>query len=131
MTQSLRGPVGTPRIRSFSLPAGTVAGTPVKQGADDNTVALAGVGDTAFGVTAETDLVNKGFGGIVVEGETIALAGAAITGGQWVKADATNRLIPATVSGDKVLGRAVSTAAAAGDEFVVDVRPFVLFVPSA
>ena len=42
-----------------------------------------------------------------------------------VVATATGEFIPSAAAGDYVIGRAISSAAVAGDEFVLMVDPFI------
>ena len=63
------------------------------------------------------------------QGDTQAVAGAAIAAGQYVKTNANAQLIPVTGTagdGENIVGRAESSATAAGDLFVLYVNPSVL-----
>jgi hypothetical protein len=62
-------------------------------------------------------------------GDGVAIAGAAIPFGTYVKVDAVGRPVPVvgTVGGgEQIVGRAESTASALGDEVVIFVLPSVL-----
>lgn len=68
--------------------------------------------------------VNVGDAAAVIEvGEGIAIAGAAIGGGQFVKLGSDGRWNPITAPNDAISGYALSPAAQAGDEFVMVVLP--------
>jgi len=133
MTMRTMGPVGIPEIRTRRAEtAGIQRGYAVGQGAADGGGALITVLNTrAVGIAGDLPSAGTSVGDafpVVQDGETVGIAGAVITAGQYVKADATSRLIPAVAaagSGEEVIGRAQSGAAAVGDEFIVDVHPFV------
>lgn len=62
-------------------------------------------------------------------GDTPATAGGVITAGQYVKTDASGKLVAVTGTagdGENIVGRAESAAAASGDNFVLFVNPSVL-----
>jgi hypothetical protein len=133
MTQRLMGPVGIPVIRTRAAEtAGIKRGYAVSQGVADGGAALITVANTrTVGIAGDLPVAGTAVGDatpVVQAGETVGIAGAAITAGQYVKADATSRLIPAVGaagSGEEVAGIARSAAPLAGDEFIIDVRPFV------
>jgi hypothetical protein len=106
------GTIGNKKTRPYTGPAGTAFGIAVKQGATDGAVILVtGSGQRCIG--------------IVEEAEQVAIAGAAIVADQDLIVDATGRLIPSVTAGDQVLARAVTSAAAAGDEVVVQLNRFI------
>lgn len=79
-------------------------------------------------IAASTDkclgiLQNKPLSGapadIAIDGEILAMAGAAITAGADLMFDTSGRLIPALTTGNLVYGRALEDAAAAGVIFSV------------
>jgi hypothetical protein len=124
--QTLVGPIGTPRTRAYNGPAGTSYGLAVKQGGADNAVILpTGSGQRCIGIVQETDVAQSGLLNIVWEGETIAIAGAAIAADQDLIANAAGQLIPSVTDLDPVLARAVTSAAALGDEVVVQLTRFI------
>lgn len=125
------GPSGSTNLKTRVAETANMArGYPVKQGVNDGGVgSITVLGARAVGVQQEAT-VNIGDAVLVVEsGETIAIAGAAVVAGNYVKADATGRLIPVTGTaggGEEVIGRAVSSQATVGGEFVVEVKIFIL-----
>ncbi|MDR3797969.1 MAG: hypothetical protein P4K93_07440 [Terracidiphilus sp.] len=133
MTMRVMGPVGIPEIRTrMAETAGILRGLAVAQGVADgggklitvlNTRVVGVAGDVPVGGTAVGDAFP-----VVQGGETVAIAGAVIAAGQYVKADATSRFIPAvgaSGTGEEIAGRAQSSAAVVGDEFIIDVLPMV------
>ena len=133
MTMRVMGPVGIPAIRTrVAETAGILRGYAVAQGVADNGGKLITVLNTrVIGVAADVPSAGTSVGDpfpVVEDGETVAIAGAVITAGQYVKADATSRFIPAVGAagtGEEIAGRAQSSAAVAGDEFIIDFAPSV------
>jgi|ERR1039457_4839206 len=133
MTMRVMGPVGIPAIRTrVAETAGILRGYAVAQGVADNGGKLITVLNTrVIGVAGDVPLAGTSVGDpfpVVEDGETVAIAGAVITAGQYVKADATSRFIPAVGAagtGEEIAGRAQSSAAVVGDEFIIDVAPSV------
>jgi hypothetical protein len=127
------GPVGLPAIRTRTAEtAGILSGYAVGQGVADNGGKLITVANTrVVGVAGDVPLAGANVGDafpVVQDGETPAIAGAVIAAGQYVKADATSRFIPAVGaagSGEEIAGRAQSSAAVIGDEFIIDFAPSV------
>lgn len=113
-------------IRTYTGPANVGAGIGMIQGASDGVCALpTGANQQCLGITNEADLVGKGVYGLVRNGETYAICGAAIAAPAFVKMDANGHFITSTATGDYVYGRAVSSTAASGDEFVIEICPFI------
>lgn len=101
----------------------------VQGGSGDNYLGVAaGAGVQIIGVQEEAS-VNAGDPIACVElGDCVAIAGGAINAGQYVKVTATGQFIAITGTagdGEQIAGRAKSSAAAAGDEFVLLVLPSV------
>jgi hypothetical protein len=127
------GPVGIPAIRTrVAETAAILRGLAVAQGAADNGGRLVTVLNTrVVGIAGDVPVAGTNVGDafpVVQDGETVAIAGAVIAAGQYVKADATSRFIPAvgaSGTGEEIAGRAQSSAAVIGDEFIIDVAPFV------
>jgi hypothetical protein len=120
------GLIGDQRTRPYTGPAGTTYGLAVKQGGSDGAVILpTGSGQRCIGLVAESDLANTGELLIIWQGEAIAIAGAAITADQDLIANAAGQLIPSVTDLDPVLARAVTSAAALGDEIVVQIERFI------
>lgn len=133
MAMRTMGPVGIPAIRTrIAETAGLLRGYAVGQGAADEggkliTVAGARVIAVVGDVPNAGPAVGDAFPG-VEGGETVAVCGAVVSAGQYVKADATSRFVPAVGaagSGEEVAGRAQSSTLAAGDEFIIKFCPFV------
>lgn len=61
---------------------------------------------------------------VAYAGVSKAIAGAAITAGARVTADANGAVIPAVTAGDAVIGVALASAGAAGDIIPVLINPF-------
>ena len=88
-------------------------------GGDDYAATAAAAGALAIGIQEEAS-VNAGDPISVIDlGEATAIAGAAVNAGQFCKTNATGQLIPVTTVGDVIVGQARSSAAAAGDEFII------------
>lgn len=121
------GTCGTSHVRTYQATAANqLRGLALVQGADDAHLATAAAANApAFAIQAES-ILNAGDPLLaVLEGETIAIAGAAVAAGQYVITDAAGRLVPSAAIGDNVVGRAISSAAVLGDEFVILVSPFI------
>jgi hypothetical protein len=101
----------------------------VQGGSGDNYLATAAAaGAQCIGVQSEASAYAGDPITCVELGEAIAIAGAAVNAGQYVKTNAAGQLIPVTGTagdGEQIVGRAKSSAEAAGDEFVVFVLPSV------
>jgi len=120
------GLIGDQRTRPYTGPAGTTYGLAVKQGGADGAVILpTGSGQRCLGIVAESDLANTGELLIIWQGEAIAIAGAAIAADVDLIVDAAGRVIPSVTDLDQVIARAVTSAAALGDEVVVQLNRFI------
>jgi predicted RecA/RadA family phage recombinase len=64
-------------------------------------------------------------------GDAVAIAGAAINAGQFVKCTANGQFVPVTSEADNIAGRAKSSASTQGDEFILFVSPSVFSVAPA
>jgi len=92
---------------------------------DDYAATAAAANAVCLGVQEEAS-ANAGDSISVIDlGEAIAIAGAAVNAGQFVKCTATGQFIPITTVGDNIVGQAKSSAALQGDEFVINVLPSV------
>lgn len=92
---------------------------------DDYAATAANANVVCLGVQEEASL-NAGDPISVIDlGEGIAIAGAAVNAGQFVKCTAAGQFIPITTAADNIVGQAKSSAAAQGDEFVLMVLPSV------
>jgi len=98
----------------------------VQGGSGDSYLATASVANSiVVGVQQEAS-TNAGDPIAAIElGDAIAIAGVAIAAGVYVKNTATGQFIPVTTAADNIAGRAKSSAALAGDEFVLFVLPSV------
>lgn len=121
------GPIGRAHIRTYQAAAANqTRGLALVQGADDNHVAIAAAANAVvLGVQQESTSNAGDPVSAVLDGETIAIAGAAITAGQWVICTATGQFIPSTAVADNIAGKALSSAALQGDEFVIFVKPSI------
>ena len=124
--KSVVGVIGSRRTRPYTGPAGTSYGLAVKQGGADNAVILpTASGQRCIGIVEETDVANSGLLSVIWEGECIAIAGAAIPADSDLIANAAGQLIPSVTAADQVIARAVTSAAALGDEVVVQLNRFI------
>lgn len=89
--------------------------------------ALGGAGDFCVGLLQD-NVPSGEAAGVRVSGKSKGVAGAAITAGAKVTADANGRLVTATASTDNCLGVALSAAAALGEVIEVLVLPGGNFV---
>ena len=123
MAKATRGPIGTPRIRTYRAQSSVLTrGYAVKQGTADDQCVLAGAAEEAIGIVAES-VLEDALVGIVQDGETIAIVGTGgITAGAWVKVEAGGKLVASAGEDTANIGRARTTATTDGDEFVLDVK---------
>jgi hypothetical protein len=98
----------------------------VQGGSGDNYRAVASVANSIVLGVQEESSVNAGDNIASIElGDAVAIAGAAIAAGQYVKNNAAGQFVPVAAVGDNIAGYAKSSAALAGDEFVLFVVPSV------
>jgi hypothetical protein len=98
----------------------------VQGGSGDNYLAVAAAANVQCRGVQEESSVNAGDSIACIElGDGIAIAGAAIAAGQYVKNTANGQFIPVTTAADNIVGYAKSSAALQGDEFVIFVLPSV------
>jgi hypothetical protein len=117
------------RIRPRTYTAGAanmLRGLALVQGANDFTAnQCAAANAVCIGVQDESTYNAGDPLSCVQLGEAPAIAGAAVAAGQYVIATAAGQFIPSAAIGDNIVGRAVSSAAIAGDEFVIFVMPSI------
>lgn len=101
----------------------------VQGGSGDNYAATAASANVVcLGIQNEASVAAGDPISVTELGDAIAIAGAAITAGAYVKCTATGQLIPITGTagdGENIVGRAKSSASAQGDEFMIFVLPSV------
>jgi hypothetical protein len=98
----------------------------VQGGSGDNFLATAAVANVVCRGVQDEASVNAGDPITCVElGDAIAIAGAAIASGVYVKCTAAGQFIPITTAADNIVGMAKSSAALQGDEFILMVDPSV------
>lgn len=98
-------------------------GLAVKKGGTDlDEVVVCGAGEAAVGIMESTAPAGRG-GPVAYAGTTYAVAGAAITTGDWLKSDANGKLVPTVGEDTNVVARAWSNAAQEDDLVMVEVRP--------
>ena len=116
------GVIGNPEKRTYQASAATMKrGIAVIQGASDVLAAAAGANAVCLGIQEE-DTVNIGDAvSVVMQGEGVAIIGAAVTAGAMLKTDANGRLVPVAAAGDNAIAQAMSSGANAGDFVVVRV----------
>jgi Uncharacterized conserved protein (DUF2190) len=121
------GLVGKPHVRTYQAGAANQGrGLALVQGADDNhMIPAAAANAPAFGVQNEPSVSIGDPIAVTLKGEATAIAGAAIVAGAYVITDNQGRFVTSVTAADLVVGRALSSAAVAGDEFVLLVQPFV------
>jgi len=121
------GIVGKPHTRTYqAAAAGQLRGLVLVQGANDSTLATAAAANAVpIGIQEESTIYAGDPVSAVLWGEATAIAGAAVNAGQYVVSNAAGQLIASTAVGDNVVGKALSSAALAGDEFVILVSPFI------
>lgn len=85
---------------------------------DPNSVAVAGDGDSHFGITMQAIKANER-GDVQTKGQALVKSGAAVAAGVEFTADAAGKCI-AAVSGDYIGGVTVSAAGAADEEISVE-----------
>src|ERR1035437_4338219 len=101
-------------------------GLALVQGVADDQAATASVANSVTIGVQDEATVNIGDAVSVVElGDATAIAGAAVAAGVFVKCTAAGQFIPITTAADQIVGRAKSSAAVAGDEFLLLVLPSV------
>ncbi len=135
----LMGPTGIPAIRTRAAEtAGLTSGLAVAQGVDDGGAkAITVAGTRAIGVVGDVPAIGVAVGDampVVEAGECVAISGDAISAGEYVKSDNAGKLVPVTAgagTSEEVVGRAVSSTTATGQEFILRVTPFVLTTPAA
>jgi hypothetical protein len=119
------GVIGNPETRTYQASAANMKrGVAVIQGASDLLVAVAGANAIVLGFQNE-DTVNIGDPvAVTMEGEAVAIIGAAVAAGQALTTDANGHMVPAT-PGQNVSAIAVSSGAVALDFITVRVVRFV------
>jgi hypothetical protein len=114
-----KGPAGTPFLRRYKVTGGNISrGYGVKRGSNDDEVVIADANADGLGILAETTNQDN-MGDVCEHGECVAIAGAAITQGQWLKFDASGKVVPSAGEDQPNIGRAKSSATADGDEVLV------------
>jgi hypothetical protein len=124
MAKASKGPTGFNLKRTFKVvaAAGITRGFAAIKGTNEDEADIAGAAAAGLGIMEETTLLN-GYGAVVTHGECIAIAGGAVVQGDWVKTDASGKLVASAGEDTANMGRAMSGAAADGDEFVLFVNP--------
>lgn len=124
MAKATSGPSGTPLIRTYrTQTAALTRGYAVKQGTADDQAVVAGAAERVLGIVAESTAAVDDPVGVVMSGQCIAIAGGAVAAGDIVKTDANGKLVAGNAADVETAGKALSTAAADGDEFVIQVMP--------
>lgn len=122
--KATRGPIGTPDSDTYRAEGGTLTrGFGVVQGtADDQAKAPGGAAARCLGVVDETTTVGRGVR-VITHGECVAMAGGVIAAGDIVKMETEGDFIVANAADVETAGKARSSAAADGDEFILWVDP--------
>ena len=123
-----QGPVSGP-VKTYIADGPIAAGTAVVFGAQAGHVIAASVaGAVVAGIADQTVTAGQPVR-VTRQGDTTAIAGGAITHGQYVKSDASGHLVAVTGTsgdGENIIGRAESDTVNVGDQLVVFVAPSVL-----
>jgi hypothetical protein len=119
------GPVGLARTRSYRVEGGDLArGFGVQQGTADDQAKISGAATRVLGVASEAVTLASGLPvTVVMHGECIAIAGGAVNAGDMVKTDGAGKWIAANAADVETGGKALTSAAADTDEFVMFVSP--------
>jgi hypothetical protein len=118
------GPVGFNHRRTYRAQTANIArGTLVKQGTADDQATPAGANDRVLGVTAEATVAIGDATEVILWGEVIAIAGAAVNAGDILKSDANGNAIAGNAADVETGGKAITTASGAGDQIVMFVQP--------
>jgi len=123
-SKATMGPAGIPDVRSYVAEGGTLTrGMAVIPGTAQNQVKAPGAVATGnlkvIGIVAEEAAAGAPVQ-VVVGGECVAIAVAAVTHGDILKTvAAAGKVEPTTTDNDGVFAQAVSDAAADGDECIV------------
>jgi len=120
--------VGWRKVSSYiAQNAAQARGLAVIQGGsgDDYAATAAAANAVCLGVQDEASVSAGDPIGVVDLGDAVAIAGAAVAAGNFVKCTATGQFIPITTAGDNIVGQAKSSAALQGDEFILCVMPSV------
>lgn len=124
MAKATMGPVGTPHRRTYRAEAALTRGYACMQGtAEDQAKAVTGATVACLGIVEESQATVGRAVSIVLFGECIGIAGGTVNPGDWVKNDAAGKLVASAGEDTENIGRAISAAAADGDEFVLFVLP--------
>jgi len=128
------GPQGHSSLKSYPAESALTRGYGAKVGAlEGNCTAITAAGAAGIGIVSESCAQGDN-AAITRLGDSVAIAGAAATQGQWAKFDATGRVIPvakAAGTTEEVVGRFESSPTAANDECIIFVNPFTLTTPAA
>lgn len=131
MAKSAFGRVQGGILRSYVADVALVAGVAVIAGVAANSVKLpTAANQRALGITAAACAAGDPVD-VLIQGEIIAIADAAITRGDYVKINAvTGQLASLTLADgttyQHVVGIALETAAAQGDEILVYAQPAIV-----
>ena len=116
------GPIGFPLKRTYRAEDGDLTrGYAVQQGTADDQVKLGGDATRAVGIVEESAKEDAAVS-VVMHGECIGIAGGVVNAGDMVKSS-TGKLVAANAADVETVGKAITSAAADTDEFVVFVNP--------
>lgn len=125
MAKASMAPIGDPHKRTYRAEGGALTrGYGVMQGtAADQAKAPTGAAVEVLGVVDENVAAAGDPASVILHGECIAIAGAAISAGDRVKIMANGKWEPGNSADVATGGKALCAAAADGDEFVMFVQP--------
>ena len=122
MAKAKVGVVVQPIRRTYRAEVALTRGQAVIQGTADDQVKLPGAANVPCIGIVEEDAAAGAPVSVIVGGEAVAIAGAAIAAGAYVQtAGASGKVIATAAAGQNFLGRAVHAAAADADEVVLQV----------
>lgn len=124
MAKATDGPMGTQQVRTYRAEGGALTrGYGVQQGTASDQAKLSGAATRVLGVAGETAAAVDDPAAIVMLGETVAVAGAQVNAGDYVKTDTAGKWIPGNAADVETGGKALTGAAGDGDEFILFVNP--------
>jgi hypothetical protein len=124
MAKASGGPASSPLKRSYRGEGGALTrGFGVQQGTAEDQAKVSGAATKVLGVVDESTAAAGDPVGVVLFGECIAIAGGLVTAGMPLKTDANGKFVDASAADVETGGKALTGAAADGDEFVMFVNP--------
>lgn len=118
------GPASSPLKRTYRGEGGALTrGYGVQQGTADDQAKVGGAATKVLGVVDETTSAAGDPVVVNLLGECVAIAGGVIAAGDALKTDANGKWVAANAADVETGGKALTAAAADGDEFLMFVIP--------